>query len=358
MPHACTRHERSGEIRVPFGAPSASSGWVAVAVLLLALPVAGPARADHEHTVVRGQTLARIASRYHVPVTSLAAANGLSRQAALRTGQVLVVPERGVVYVSRGDTLAGLSRRYEVSAADLARVNRLKESAPLRIGQRLMLPGFETARAAEQAEKRWGRTKHPGVVIVHRLATQTTQRVQVLDRRGRLREPALREMSVLLRQRGSRKSLQPHPRLVRLLARVSDHFGGRPIHVVSGYRKPGGFTRDTSRHVAGEAVDFRIPGVPIEALRDYCQTFEHVGVGYYPRSKFVHLDVRRKNARWTDLSGPGEAPRVARPGEAGGPLVLGRGAAVAPGGDGMADEPAAEDDGQPPIDDPEDAQPK
>jgi hypothetical protein len=40
-----------------------------------------------------------------------------------------------------------------------------------------------------------------------------------------------------------------------------------------------------------------------------------VGVGYYPRSHFVHLDVRTRDARWTDWSLPGEAALRQRPGE-------------------------------------------
>jgi hypothetical protein len=155
-----------------------------------------------------------------------------------------------------------------------------------------------------------------------------------------VRRPALRALTRFLRPRTSRGGKEPHPRLIRLLAQVSDHYGGREIHVISGYRKPGGYTKDTSRHVAGQAIDFRIPGVPLTDLRDYCDKIDHVGVGYYPRSQFVHLDVRRTAARWTDFSGPGEAPLIARKGQ---PLPLS--AEAAPN-----DEPAAADDGQPPID--------
>ena len=43
-------------------------------------------------------------------------------------------------------------------------------------------------------------------------------------------------------------------------------------------------------------------------LRDYLRkTFDKVGVGYYPNSTFVHLDVRKdRSAFWIDYSGPGE----------------------------------------------------
>jgi hypothetical protein len=116
-----------------------------------------------------------------------------------------------------------------------------------------------------------------------------------------------------LRPRDSQRRKTPNARLLGLLARVSDHFGGRQIHVVSGYRLPKGLTRRTSRHVAGEAIDFRIPGVPLTTLRDYCQQFPDVGVGYYPTTQFVHLDVRKQPARWTDWSLPGQPPVLVKP---------------------------------------------
>ena len=66
-----------------------------------------------------------------------------------------------------------------------------------------------------------------------------------------------------------------------------------------------------SPHKRGVACDFRIEGVALPVLRDYLRnTFHGVGVGYYPISNFVHLDVGRKqDAFWIDYSGPGETPR-------------------------------------------------
>ena len=96
-------------------------------------------------------------------------------------------------------------------------------------------------------------------------------------------------------------------RLLRLLADVSDTFGGRTIKVVSGYRL--GNTSATSRHRHGRAIDFVVLGVPNTALRDYLKTLRNVGVGYYPNSSFVHLDTRKQWTYWIDYSGPGQRPR-------------------------------------------------
>ena len=122
-----------------------------------------------------------------------------------------------------------------------------------------------------------------------------------------------------MRPRGARpREHFPNPpaRLVELLARVSDHFGGHVVQIVSGYRHAGGYTRDSSQHTHGHAIDIRIEGVPNTELRDFLRTLGRVGVGYYPRSTFVHFDARDHNAYWVDWSRAGEAPRYQRRGEA------------------------------------------
>ncbi|NVL83749.1 DUF882 domain-containing protein, partial [Escherichia coli] len=89
------------------------------------------------------------------------------------------------------------------------------------------------------------------------------------------------------------------PRLSSLLGVVSNHFGSRKIEVVSGFRP---FTptqyNPHSNHMHGKAIDFRVAGVPNEALRDFCRTLKNVGCGYYPNSVFVHMDVRDQSTFW------------------------------------------------------------
>lgn len=323
-------------------------GWaIAIFVSVAAFPRSS--LAERQHTVQSGQTLARIAHHYSVTVASLAAANRLGRESMLRPGQVLRVPERGVVYVRSGQTLAGIARRYDLSVEALARQNHLKPGSVLRIGQRVLLPGYEAARERERAARRWGRPRRPGVAKLYRVASGEKRRIRLVDRFGRVRRPALRRLRHLLRPKRARQRKAPHPRLVRLMAQVSDHFGGRPLSIISGYRRPGGSTSPSSRHVKAQAVDFRVQGVPLEAVRDYCRTFDHVGVGYYPRSHFIHLDVRRANAYWVDWSKPGQPPMLRKPAD------LRENAEAKPTDDAQVDgersQPPAADDGQPPIDD-------
>lgn len=296
-----------------------SSALGLVALLLLGSALAPlPASAQRTHVVRPGQSLARIAQRYDVRVADLAAANGLDVDARLRPGQELRIPEPGVTYVRPGQTLGEIARQAGCSVTDLVRLNRLREGQSLRVGQRIMLPGYVAHREAEAAAARWGRPRAPGVATLYRTATRTRTRIRLVDSRGRASKRAIRLLSELMRPRGaSRRQRFPDPpaRLVELLARISDHFGGRTIHVISGHRSPGGYTRDTSQHLRGHALDLRIEGVPNPELRDYARTFDHVGVGYYPRSTFVHVDVRDRSAYWVDWSRPGEPPRYQRRGE-------------------------------------------
>jgi len=98
------------------------------------------------------------------------------------------------------------------------------------------------------------------------------------------------------------------PRLMKLLFQTGHHWPGRRLEVVSGYRHPDVAKNPHSPHMKGLACDFRVEGVKTAELRDYLRrTFEKVGVGYYPNSSFVHLDVRKdRSAFWIDYSGPGE----------------------------------------------------
>ena len=99
-------------------------------------------------------------------------------------------------------------------------------------------------------------------------------------------------------------------RLARLLYETAAHFDYHPLEVVAGYRAPRVAKQKgnpRSPHKRGVACDFRVAGVGNEVVRDYVRHFPRVGVGFYPNSGFVHLDVRDgASAFWVDYSAPGE----------------------------------------------------
>lgn len=96
------------------------------------------------------------------------------------------------------------------------------------------------------------------------------------------------------------------PRLLDLVYRSVRHFDTRVVDVVSGYRRD----RAGSRHTQGRAVDMRIDGVSPHRLAAYLRGLGFVGVGLYPRSGFVHLDVRDASYFWVDDTAPGEPSRI------------------------------------------------
>lgn len=289
--------------------------------MIVSLDIAPLSAQQRVHTVRGGQSLARIAQRYGVRVTDLAAANGLATGAALRAGQELTIPESGVAYVQRGQTLSDIARGAGCSVDDLVRLNRLRSATSLRVGQRIVLPGYEPPRGGrgrQASQPRWGRVRNPGVVNFYRIATRQRTRLRLVDQRGRASRAAIRRISDVMRPRDARRSERfptPPARLLEVIARISDHFGGRTVQVISGFRHAGGYTRETSQHTSGHAMDIHIDGVPNTELRDFVRTFERVGCGYYPRSTFVHVDVRPRSAYWIDWSRPGEPPQFQRRGE-------------------------------------------
>jgi uncharacterized protein YcbK (DUF882 family) len=97
------------------------------------------------------------------------------------------------------------------------------------------------------------------------------------------------------------------PGLLDLVSSLGAKLESKPvIQVISGYRSPktnaalhakseGVATH--SLHMDGMAMDIRIPGVQLAHLRDAALSMRRGGVGYYPASDFVHVDVGRVR-RW------------------------------------------------------------
>jgi hypothetical protein len=142
--------------------------------------------------------------------------------------------------------------------------------------------------------------KHPGVLKLERGGRSTT--IALLEG-DQLSTKGLDKPGDVLAHKSGAKHAIDGP-FARLLVDVSDHFGGRTLHVVDGFRPPPGH----SNHNLGKAIDFRVEGVPVDVVRDYCATLDGAGVGYYPGGGYVHLDARKRSRSWTDDSPP--APKT------------------------------------------------
>jgi len=91
-------------------------------------------------------------------------------------------------------------------------------------------------------------------------------------------------------------------RLVVLLRDIAQATGGR-IQLISAFRRPS-WRGDRNYHVRGQAADIRVPDMSTRKLRDVAKSLGIKGVGYYPTSKMIHVDVRDEEWFWTDWSGP------------------------------------------------------
>ena len=118
---------------------------------------------------------------------------------------------------------------------------------------------------------------------------------------GRYLPDAMRHIDWLLRDFRTDEVHPIDPRLLDLLAALRRRLRLRtPIEVISAYRSPvtnallASFSEGVatnSLHMQGRAIDVRLPGRPLWAVRRAALALRAGGVGYYPRSQFVHLDV-------------------------------------------------------------------
>lgn len=120
---------------------------------------------------------------------------------------------------------------------------------------------------------------------------------------GQYMRDGLTEIDRVLRDHRSNTVHPIDRRLLDVLGALRDRLEAREaFEVISGYRSPAtnahlvATTRGvaaTSLHVAGMAVDLRVPGRPLAAVRDAAKALGAGGVGFYPDSNFVHVDVGR-----------------------------------------------------------------
>ena len=145
-------------------------------------------------------------------------------------------------------------------------------------------------------------------VVLYQINRRETMALRLRDGKGRPVKGVQRRFDHFLRCHYTNVEHKMDPRLMKLLFTTGHHWPGRRLEVVSGYRHPDVAKNPHSPHMKGLACDFRVEGVKTAELRDYLRrTFDKVGVGYYPNSSFVHLDVRKdRSAFWIDYSGPGE----------------------------------------------------
>jgi uncharacterized protein YcbK (DUF882 family) len=206
-------------------------------------------------------------------------------------------------------------------------------------------PSTQRAAVLKAAASHKAKKKAAAVPTIHleHLTTHDSLALRPAGNRGGFGGKAMKSVSRVLRCHHTGKRHAISARLVNVLYATARHFHSQRIFVVAGYRAPAVARKKgnpKSAHKRGVACDFRLDGVRIEAIRDYLrETYHNVGVGYYPNSGFIHLDVGRSHpAYWVDYSGPGEKARYAAPAV----RANSEAAGAAPSEAGPGAEPSAE----------------
>ena len=160
--------------------------------------------------------------------------------------------------------------------------------------------GQSHAPAYQQAS--FNRTQDGRLVLFN---THTGERLDIVFRRGEEYVPsALAKLDYFLRDHRTGDVRHFDPRLFDILSDLTASVGhaGGEIDIVCGYRTPStnealrahtsGVAKN-SLHLQAEAIDLRMPGIDTLTLRKAALAMRRGGVGYYPHSDFIHVDVGR-----------------------------------------------------------------
>jgi uncharacterized protein YcbK (DUF882 family) len=139
--------------------------------------------------------------------------------------------------------------------------------------------------------------------------THTREHIDIVFRRGgQYVAGALDSLNHFLRDHRTGDIHAYDPRVFDLLADLTRSVNrvGAELEIICGYRTPwsNAFLRKNSTgvaknslHMEAEAIDIRLPGVPLKQFRDAALALHRGGVGFYAASNFIHVDVGRVR-RW------------------------------------------------------------
>ena len=135
--------------------------------------------------------------------------------------------------------------------------------------------------------------------------THTDEHIDIVYRRGDVYLPEAEEkLDHFLRDHRTGDVKHYDPRVFDILSDVAAAVGhpGAEIEIICGYRtvwsneflraRSAGVAKN-SQHMQAQAIDIRLPGVDTLTLRNAALALGRGGVGYYPRSGFVHVDTGR-----------------------------------------------------------------
>jgi uncharacterized protein YcbK (DUF882 family) len=197
--------------------------------------------------------------------------------------------------------------------------------------------GGEDGASGKRARKRRGKSRRKGGKFAGRVVAEADLRSEPLPRPsgnleivslanpsdrakvniynadGSYSNDAVEELNFVLRCRRTDAEKPIDIQLLTWMSLIYDHFGSKPLQIVSGFRNQ---RKQTSNHFKGRAMDIRIEGVAPKQVRAFAETLDRggMGIGFYPVSQFVHIDVRSPPSyRWVDRSPPNSNASEKRP---------------------------------------------
>lgn len=188
----------------------------------------------------------------------------------------------------------------QYSAFNSPTLNRrtlLKAGLTCMVGLALPIPGFAQLTGAVDKER--------SLSLFNTHTGESLQSVVYWSGGDYLPE-ALADINFLLRDHRTDQVKPIDPKLFDLLHTLNNKLDNcKPFQIISGYRSPESNRKlrqlssgvaKKSFHLAGQAVDIRLPGRNLAQLRRAALNIRVGGVGYYPKSNFIHVDTGPRRA--------------------------------------------------------------
>ncbi|MEY8710820.1 hypothetical protein A9B99_13235 [Mangrovibacter phragmitis] len=143
-------------------------------------------------------------------------------------------------------------------------------------------------------------TPRPRILMLNNLNTGESIKAEFFDGSHYIKDE-LSRLNHFFRDYRANRVRNIDPKLFDQLYRLQGLLGTRkPVQLISGYRSldtnnelrahSKGVAKQ-SYHTKGQAMDFHIEGLSLSNVRKAALSMRAGGVGYYPRSNFVHIDT-------------------------------------------------------------------
>ncbi|MCX8957401.1 YcbK family protein [Erwinia psidii] len=143
-------------------------------------------------------------------------------------------------------------------------------------------------------------TSRPRILTLNNLNTGESLKTEFFNGKS-YDKNELTRLNHFFRDYRANKTRNIDPHLFDQLYRLQTMLDTRkPVQLISGYRsvatnnlmheRSSGVAKH-SYHTLGQAMDFHIEGISLSNIRKAALSMKAGGVGYYPRSNFVHIDT-------------------------------------------------------------------